>query len=172
MTPPDNYNYMEIICGKVAYDGYEGIIVDTIDKERYQQLFQSIQHSFPKLKPFTKCYREMIFRNTVFQIIKDTGAVTVFSLMPISYEVQNSTIQLYYEKKKLSILSFPSTKYYDSIHNIKKTTFRVSNRVYVNFEEYDDGSNYHVYMNYNHGINVDWDHVKKDIDTIVELFKK
>lgn len=55
------------------------------------------------------------------------------------------------------------------ISYVKKFSFRVNNRIYVNFETYiiDDDEYFKVYLNYNHEKNVDMDIINKEIDNIL-----
>jgi hypothetical protein len=82
---------------------------------------------------------------------------------------------LIFHKEKLPFHAFPSTQNLHSVAYVTKATFKISNRVYVNFErkKYDNcqGNDIcnKVYINYNHECNVDTASVAKTLTDVVGM---
>ncbi len=173
--PPSSCNYMEITRCSVRYDGDEMLVADTPSKQDVDKLFVRCINYFKHAKVFDRQYKQFTYNNLYYNIVKATGEVTVFSLTPVCITtIANNTLEVCYEKKKLSILNFPSSLTYDNIIEVKKQVLRINNRLYINFEEQtnvEDGiTSYHAYANYNHDNHVDWDTVKADLNKVVKIF--
>jgi len=177
MQPPSpNCNYVEFIRGLVSYEADEGLVLTTPSKQDYNKLMMRCTNYYKNAKVFERQYKQFVHHNIFYNIVKATGEVTVYSLTPICrLDVMNisNILPMCFEKKKLSILNFTSTMNYDNIIEISKTIFRISNRIYVNFEEHtscDGSTTYHAYVNYNHDKNVDWDTINQDLQKVIKIF--
>jgi hypothetical protein len=117
-------------------------------------------------KPTTKTFRQFTKDEVVYTSSSQSGEILVYSLTPL-YKVSDLNA-IAYEKKKLSIINMQSSTDYDDLANVSRTTFRVSNRVYLNCEIYqynDDATcDHRVYVNYNHDPKVDWAVIEKDLN--------
>jgi hypothetical protein len=122
-----------------------------------------------KYKYHHKQYRELVIGDVHYHNFKNEE-INVFGITTNNVEnIDNKFCMLAQQKTKLSILSFPSTMKVYNDNVVRKMTFRVSNRIFVNFEHgmisngKDDEKFYKVYVNYNHDKDVD---VQNAIDTI------
>lgn len=166
-----NVNYVEVIRCTVEHDDDRNLVVKTTTEDDYKALFNRIKVKYGK--PFTKCFKQFSHNNLIYNIILETGEVHVYSLdATCVMKKGRNAIAIGYHKKKMSILNFPSTTHYDNIKCISRTTFRVSNRVYVNFEKHTTGDEvtFHAYVNYNHDKNVDWNSISRDMESLWNLF--
>jgi hypothetical protein len=166
-----NVNYVELIRCTLGHDDDRNLVVKTTNEDDYKVLFNKTKVKYGK--PFTKCFKQFSHNNLIYNIILETGEVNVYSLDACCImKKEKNAIAIGYHKKKMSILNFPSTSYYDNVKCISRTTFRVSNRVYINFEKHTMGDEvtYHTYVNYNHDKNVDWNSVSRDIESLWNLF--
>lgn len=165
-------NYMEVIRCHITYDGEQGLVAKTPNEQEYTQLLNNIKAN-QKLRPFTKSYKQFIYNDMYYCVAKSDNDVTVYSIRPIETKrLSDNSLAIFAQKKKMSILNFPSTTNYNYISTIEKTTFRLSNRVYLNFElhiDNEDDKSYHVYMNYNHDANVDWESAEQDVQKCCEF---
>jgi hypothetical protein len=121
-------------------------------------------------KYYQKQYQELVIGTTVYQNNKNEDMNT-FSILTNDVRVYDKVAAFAHNKSKLSILSLPSTRNIYKEALIKKLTFRVTNRVFVNFEHGDqnDIRYYRVTLNYNHDKDVDTTGVIKAIDNVLSL---
>jgi hypothetical protein len=78
-------------------------------------------------------------------------------------------------KKKLSILSFPSTQKFDNEEIVKSMTFKLSNRVSIVLlqsktldNQSEDSSSYEIKLSYSHDVNIDKDAIIKQILKLIK----
>ena len=86
-----------------------------------------------------------------------------FKLLPLN-------IITYFDKKKVPIITFPSTNKLNDIKYIRKVIFRINNRLYVNFCEEKSSSNtiiYRINININYTDGMDIEDMKKRIKRIL-----
>lgn len=112
-----------------------------------------------------KQYRELVIGDVQYHNYKNEE-ISVFSVTTNSVDtIDKKFCLLSQQKNKLSILSLPSSlkTYNDNV--VRKMIFRISNRVFVNFEHGMSGTHkyYKVYVNYNHDCGVD---INNAMDTI------
>jgi hypothetical protein len=127
------------------------------------------------IKYFQREYKEYILKDLVCQrFINDE--VKVMRKIPLNVsEFNNNYIQVAYNKTKLTLVNFDSTKNLHKISYIKKLIFRISNRIYINFEISIDSKTknkiYLVYINYNHDDNVDINITNKCINDVIDMLQ-
>ena len=161
-------NYLEFVKIYKRVDVAEDnvIVIETVRETEFETLLEKCQKLFGK--GGERLFKEFVVGDLHYQIIPETGETTVFSLKPLgSHELGGNMLEIQYEKKKLSIINFPSTRNHHDVSNVRKLTFRLSNRVFLNFEmrssELGSAKTYNAYVNYNHDTNVDIDTMVKDI---------
>jgi hypothetical protein len=67
-------------------------------------------------------------------------------------------LAIFYQKSKITMLNLPSTSDIHDVSYVRKLTFRVNNRIYINFEckqRKNEEIQYSIYINYNHDDAVD-----------------
>lgn len=85
------------------------------------------------------------------------------------HEVVNGFVETKYMRRKIPDVLFPSTNKYDMRRLIRRLTFRMNNRVFLNFQQEleDDGViRRKVFINYNHSSDVD---VKETTDIMRKI---
>lgn len=114
-----------------------------------------------------KQYRELVIGDVQYHNYKNEE-INVFSMMTnFAKPIGNKFCMLAHQRNKLSILSLPSSLKVYNDNVVRKMVFRVSNRVFVNFEHGITGKEkyYKVYLNYNHDNGV-------DINNSIDIIKK
>lgn len=121
-------------------------------------------------KYYQKQFQEKIIGTTVYQNYKNED-INTFSISTNDVRAYDKVAAFAHSKSKLSILGLPSTRNIYKEALVKKLTFRVTNRVFVNFEHGDqnDIRYYRITINYNHDKDVDTTGVVKTIDQILSL---
>ena len=177
LCPSNDANYVEMIRCSIDFEDARSLVATSINYDTYNRLLDYTKKQYKNVKFFTKTFKQFVFLNTTYNIMQNTGEIQIYSLDPVSImKKDNNCIAVGYQKKKLSILNFPSTSKYDDICNITRTTARITNRLFINFEEIQpclSGCNekiYHCYANYNHDTNVDWDSVSSDLLKVWNIF--
>lgn len=168
-------NYYEIIVA----DKKE-ILTDTIIKfnvglseKNFYEIMSKIDGK--KYKYFQREYKEYFHKDLICQcFINDDVKVQRKTPINIDENIDKNII-IAYNKNKLTLVNFPSTKNLHKISYVKKLIFRVSNRIYINFKISVDAQtknkNYIIYINYNHDDNVDFNITSTNIKEILEMLK-
>ena len=119
-------------------------------------LRQTSQH------PLQRHFKEYIYRNLVYEI-NDQHQIQVFKKR-CGYQanVPDSNVHVFvYHREKQAYHSFPSTTMIHSVSYVDRATFKINNRLFLNFEKkiYENNKNnetfYKIFINYNHDNNVD-----------------
>lgn len=160
-------NYFQF---QVCNDGDEAecgikLIRTALSKDQFYGLMKRLMDV--PYKYYQKQYREMVVGGVNYYNYNNED-VQVYNITTNAYEhVAPGLLALAQTKNKLSILGLPSTRdIYDEVAK-KKLIFRVTNRVFVNFE-HGEGF-YNVYVNYNHEKDVD---ITSAISTIEKVLKQ
>lgn len=133
--------------------------VQTLKTSIKKETFYSLMYKFmdTNYKQHQKQYTETVIEDVHYQNFKNEE-MSVYSVVTNAVEtVDNKVCVLMQNRNKLSILSVPSTLKIYSDNLVRKMTFKISNRVFVNFEHGVDKKEryYKVYVNYNHDKDVD-----------------
>jgi hypothetical protein len=91
-----------------------------------------------------------------------------------SYSVLDPNFKvLSYHKEKLPYHVFPSTHMLHSVSYVNKATFKLNNRVFLNFErkKYENSDVFYnkIYINYNHDNNVDLATIEQALNDAIRL---
>jgi hypothetical protein len=129
-------------------------------------------------KHFSKQFKTYV-HNDMYMENTDHTDIKVYSLCMSGFSVIDCTktqmVKVEYIKDKQAFHAFPSTTSHDSIFYTKRLTFRVHNRLFVNFDTQfypDDESTINkVFINYNHEVGMDSDVIQLTLDTILPIFK-
>lgn len=127
------------------------------------------------LKYFQKEYKQFVSNDLIYEN-KDNDDIRVYKKAVLNERVINDRcIFTAFNKTKLSILAFPCSLNINDIAYVKKLTFRINNRIYLNFEikyyESIDKQFYRIYINYNHDTNVDLGLSKKILEKLIMKIK-
>lgn len=155
-----DYNYIEFVVSSRNSESSLNIYDTDLDKDVFYNILRKLQNE--SYKYFQKDFKQYTSGNLIYETSKESSDIKVYKKVPINAMntvngIQNVTA-LCYKKTKLSILSFPSSLNINSILNVRRLTFRVNNRIYINFEikqKLNGDNNYNIFVNYNHDPNVD-----------------
>lgn len=178
-------NYYEIFItmnnNKILNDQVYDI---NIDKDQFYKILASVTD----YKYFQKEYKEYVYTNIVYRILNKNTSNTntknnnndlmkVFKQKPLKITNYDKFIVISYNKNKLSILNFPSTTNIDQINYVKTLVFRITNRIYINFNITIDNNTknktYSIFMNYNNDsnyksdTNIDINEINKTIKSVL-----
>ena len=87
-----------------------------------------------KYKPFEKKFSIKKYLNKTLLYSKDEEKYNVFEINFIDKIINKSNIIIKYQKKNLPVVNFPSTNNLNEELLINRITFKVTNRIYINFE--------------------------------------
>lgn len=181
ITNTEGENYYEIFITTNSKQLLDDHVYDIgIDKERFYKILSSIKDH----KYFQKEYKEYIYSDIVYRILNKNSSnknnndlMKVFKQTPLKITNYDKFIVIGYNKNKLSILNFPSTTNIDQINYVKTLVFRITNRIYVNFNITIDSKTknkiYSIFLNYNHDsnyksdTNIDINEINKTIKDIL-----
>lgn len=137
--------------------------------EFYDYLRKIMQMSY---KYSQKQFKELVIGNTHYYNFNNQEVQVYSETTNNVAEISNTNtyIAVAQNRSKLSILGFPSTRNI-YVENVKRRlTFRITNRIFVNFEhgEEDGTIFYNIYLNFNHDKDVD---VENAIGTIEKVLQ-
>jgi hypothetical protein len=151
----------------------EVVLLDDDTMSMGDSVFFKLMHDVKNknLHCFQKYCKEYVHRNKFYEN-NDKSQIRVFKKTLSETQVvthgSNQYRVLAYYKEKLPYHAFPSTTMMHSISYVIRSTFKINNRVFLNFERrmYKDAPRpfNKVYINYNHDDNVD----VNNIDTAVQ----
>lgn len=162
-------NYIKIYVHKtsVLKPEEECIQVDTSlsRNEFYSHMGKMMQLPY---KYAQRQFKEIVIGNTHYYNYNNED-LQVYSLTSNdAKDVGNGLIAVAQMRQKLSILGLPSTRNIFAESVKRRLTFRVTNRIFVNFEHGQEGDKlfYNVYLNYNHEKDVDVDSAIATIEKV------
>lgn len=172
MHLPTGTNYVEVFVGSSCDIDNQYQI--GLDENTFYALLQKMHHK--NYKFFQRVFKEYIYNDMVCQC-HTNDEVKVFRLVPLNVLCPNkgTFVQVCYQRTKLTLLNFPSTRSIHQIHYVKQLIFRVLNRIYINFRvSVDDTTRqktYQIFINYNHEENLEMSPVLKTLDELLMFLK-
>ena len=143
----DDFNYLEInlvnsyfnknIKNKENQENQENSHLNIIDINWDEKSFNSMLMKFINdygLKPFEKKFRILKHndKNLIYSINDNKFNVNRHRFL--SYNKNANYILIKYQKENIPPVNFPSTNIIHDMYYINKIIFKVSNRIYINFE--------------------------------------
>ncbi len=174
-------NYVEIYLvspiNTIQKNDITTIYNTNLDPDIFFKILASMKKYAPQdIKYFQKEYKEYIVNDIVCQVYPSDNETKVFRKKPmnVDYNDKQHLLLLAFNKNKLTMLNFPSTKNINQTNYSKALIFRISNRIYLNFvisinEDMVDQKTYNIYINYNHDSNVDLPLINSSINKILEI---
>lgn len=161
----NNTNLMEFyIMNDYSNNTNSSENVDVFDTSLSKDVFYKMMHTCQK--KYTKCQLQQ-FKCSVLGDIHyyntENKDITVFSKRTTEVcKVSSNILYIGNNKKKLSIMSFPSTQTYDHEEYVKTLTYKLSNRLSIIFSQSKTMSTvptlyYLIKLTYSHDDNVDKD---------------
>lgn len=171
-TKVDTYsNYFELVlCDskKISLNDIE-LYNTSFDREKFYSIMYKLMDT--NYKYYQKQYKEVMIGDVCYQNFKNEE-ISIYTVHTneLSY-VAPFVCAIAQTKNKQTILSVPSSLNIYSENVIKRLIFRVSNRVFVNFENgiTDDKKYYKIFINYNHDKDVDVNVAIKHINDVLSM---
>jgi hypothetical protein len=158
----DNTNLLEFYIINNYSNSSEN--VDVFDTSLSKEVFYKMMHTCQK--KYTKCQLQQ-FKCSVLGDIHycnhENKDINVFSKRTTAvYKVSSNILYIGNNKKKLTIMSFPSTQTYDHEEYVKTLTYKISNRLSIILSQSKTKSStptlhYLIKLTYSHDENVDKD---------------
>jgi len=175
-TKQDNYsNYFEFHLCNSTYNDIDdtlSIYNTSLDREKFYNLMYKMMDT--SYRYHQKQYKEVFIGDVCYQNFKNEE-MSIYNLQTNTIEsITDKLFAIAQTKNKLSILNVPSTLNIYSENVIRRLIFRISNRVFVNFENgFSDNKKYYkVFINYNHDKDVDVNvvtrHIKDALDKLTD----
>ena len=148
-------NYLEVVLVPKASSPNQTNVDEALFYKMLTAVRQTGQH------PLQRHFKEYQYRNLVYEV-NEQHQINIFK-KKCGYEGplhETNFKVLVYHREKQAYHSFPSTTMIHSVSYVDRATFKINNRLYLNFEKkiYEDDVNekfYKVFINYNHDNNVD-----------------
>ena len=186
-----SYNYLEInILNKNNVDNVDNVddnnssndysnddIIDlNWDNETFTKFLSKMINSKKFNKPFEKKFKVIRYFNQNYIINLSDNKYNHYKLFYVKNNYIKNNIKnissIFYKKSTLPIFQFPST---DNIHDkffLNKIIFKITNKIYLNFEIMKKNENdifYRVYINFNNDKhNIDYDTIVKSINETIK----
>lgn len=162
---PDGCNNIEVLLVRKHCSEQEHLNTN-IPEAEFNSIIEAIHHF--KYKNFHKsfktyCVGTLSLENTNHEDIKVFSKTTLkVDLEPSALKDANGRFAVLYNKKeKKPFHAFPSTTKLHSVFYTNRLIFRVSNRLFINFDVQfhpeDETIVRRIFINYNHDNNVDFD---------------
>ena len=165
--PDSKFNYVEIYLFKEKTDQIYTIDYSESDFYNIMNKCKSTPYRF-----FQKDYKEYVYKDLEAQYHHEDGIKVARSTL-VHYDEKAKYVVLYFNRQKLTPMNFPSAIKFEKITYVRKLTFRVNNRIYINFvcslDDETDLKTYSIYLNYNHEENVDMTSTKKTINECIQM---
>lgn len=147
-----------------------------IDKHTFEHLIQSISHSNniggAKISQYDIIETRLQNMQRV-QIIEDGIAIETKTYEVVPSSCTNDPdnyrfIVTKFKRQKIPNVCFPSTSHYDAKRYIRRLVFRLSNRVFLNFQEEAPFKARKVYINVNHSKDAE----QSKLQNVIKALKK
>lgn len=174
MIPLDSANnYFEIFLTpgiKTKEQDGLSVLEVGVSKNEFEEMMSRLTKKDYKF--FQKEYKEYNYGDVLVQNYNNTE--TRIIRLSSNVMMKNEKLLLVgYHKSKLTFLNVPSTTNIFDINYVKRLIFRITNRVFINFQcnMAEDGTKtYMVFINYNHESNIDPEGINVTLKTILDIF--
>lgn len=158
----EDSNYVEIKLYKKKIG--ENIYDINYTKDEFYNIMNRL-----KYKCFQKDCKQYVSGNLIYENFNNED-VKVYKTEIKNIKINSEYIISFYNKSKLTVLNFESSTNINDINYIRKLIFRVSNRIYINFEIKKKNNNlvYNIYINYNHDDTVDLSLINDSLENIIK----
>jgi hypothetical protein len=128
------FNYLEInILNKLHNLNNNHVIDINWDQDIFNKtLLKFINEK--RYKPFEKNFKVLKHKDLTLNYNINENKYYVNKTSFIEHDINNNNITIKYNKENLPQISFPSTKNINDSYYVNKITFKITNRIYINFE--------------------------------------
>ena len=94
----------------------------------------------------------------------------LYDVRPVQMTCEGNMANVKFHRQKLPDVMFPSSMTYDSVKHLRRFTFRINNRLFLNFQ-IEQGSKicYKVFLNFNNGKDIENTDTLLITDKIIKL---
>jgi hypothetical protein len=137
-------------------------------EEEFYNVLQKLRKT--NYKYFQKEYKQYVIQNLFYENY-DNQEVIVYEKNALKVNKEDPKwLEIHNVRNKLSMINLNSTRNVHSTNYVKKLIFRITNRIYINFEikknvETNTTSRY-IYINYNHDQGVDMNETNRVVNEI------
>jgi vacuolar-type H+-ATPase subunit F/Vma7 len=169
-TKPDDYsNYFEFVLCDTEKKSVNNVDVynTSFERDKFYVLMYKLMDT--NYKYYQKQYKEVLIGDVCYQNFKNED-INIYTVNTNKVDnISPFICAIAQIKNKQSILSLPSSLNIYSENIIRRLIFRVSNRVFVNFENgiTDNKKYYKIFINYNHDKDVDVNVGIKHVNDVV-----
>lgn len=125
-------------------------------------------------KCFQKTYKTYRFEDLFYEN-SENKEVKIYKKRINNITTHPNFLEIAFDKEKLPYHAFPCTASLHDEYWVKRASYRLHNRLFVNFElqKYPDETLIRkIFINYNHDSNVDTEHINAFLYPIVRKFNK
>lgn len=146
-----------------------------ISKEMFDNILEhvSVNKTFPK--PFCKKYKVSVYQNMFYEVY-DNNEIKTYSKDIESLNIMEPFLKVKCHKEKTPFHLFPCTTSLHNTYCVSKLSFRLHNRVFLNFiqqNNYDSNMIiYKILLNYNHDINIEQDIIDSILNNTLKFIQK
>lgn len=166
---PDNCNYVEIMFTDPNITQSSTKIETSLSETIFSEYLSKIRRHH-RFKHFPKSFKTYIngdvhMENTGHEDIK------VYTKTVQDVCLSTNYVTVFFNKEKKPYHAFPSTSNLHAVYYTNRLSFRVNNRLYLNFDirKYPDDltETRHMFLNYNHDSNVDTENITLMINNVL-----
>lgn len=176
MEIPDSCNYIEIVLrninSEIITDNHNTLkwIDMNVSEDAFAQCLDRIRkHRF---KNFQKSFKTYIKADHYLENMEHED-IKVYTRQIVKLDASNKAyVKVYMQKEKKPFHAFPSTSKIHSVYYTNRLTFRINNRLFLNFDVLyypeDQQVVRKVFINYNHDSHVDTEHIQMSLEPILK----
>lgn len=142
----------------------------SVSKQQFEEMMAGLVKRDYKF--FQKEYKEYNYGDVLVQNFNNTET-RIIRLSTNLIRTNNKLVMIGYHKSKLTFLNVPSTTNIFDINYVKRLIFRITNRIFINFQcnmDEDGKKTYVVYVNYNHESNIDPEGINDTLKKVLDIF--
>jgi hypothetical protein len=149
-----NFNYMEInILNNNSTNNSDNIIDINWNENDFNKSLQTLSK---KLRPFEKQQKITKYNDLILITNLSDNKLNLYTLSYINhFNIKNNILAVEYNKNNLPPYQFPSTNNINDKYYLNKIIFKITNRIYINFElmkKYENNNENiyrRIYINFN-----------------------
>lgn len=168
ITPSDDtVNLVQITFGHLS----ENIFNYNIDDKLFLKLLRDVSKRF-KMKYFSKKFKRYRVNNLSMEVTNDE--TNIYKQNTVSFDNGSNYIITRSKKNKVPYHQFPCTRNIHEITYVHMLTFRLHNRLFLNFEikkSLDSAQKFKIFFNYNHDKNSDIDHIMTLLHDVMQFLQ-
>lgn len=142
---------------------------EELERKMRPLLARNIKFYERKVKQYVK---DNLYYEVVLDHKDEISDIRSYVKSAVDYDVRDGMVKVAYNKSKKPIHTFSSSYDMHDISYIRRLTFRINNRIFINFDFACnvDGEQYNkVFMNANIDQNVDYEYIQTEMKQYLEI---